>query len=163
MWYVLEWYGNSQVIIAVHLQDIYRFTPDVCTFCQFLHRSMFEMSDTSRAAYWNSLKKVSKFRFQFQSYLCPWVWLILCQRWCGNGLALIKGKAITRNNDNTVRWDIWERHQASIGSSPPGQNGRGVADDIFECIFIYEKFSNSIQILLKSVPKSPIDNSLALV
>ena len=38
-----------------------------------------------------------------------------------------------------------------------------LADDIFNCIFLYEKFCISIQISLKFVPKGPIDNNQALV
>ena len=38
-----------------------------------------------------------------------------------------------------------------FNSSPPGQNGRHFADDVFRCIFVSEKFL--IQISLKFVPK----------
>ena len=48
-------------------------------------------------------------------------------------------------------------------SSPPGQNGRHFADDIFGCIFMNEKFCILIKISLKFVPKGPIDNNPALV
>ena len=37
------------------------------------------------------------------------------------------------------------------------------ADDVFKCIFMYEKFCISIRISLKFVPWGPIDNNLALV
>ena len=37
-----------------------------------------------------------------------------------------------------------------------------LADDIFKCIFLSENDRISIQISLKLVPKSPIDNKLAL-
>ena len=47
--------------------------------------------------------------------------------------------------------------------SPLGQNGRHVADDIFRCIFMNEKFYILIKISLKFVPKGPIDNNPALV
>ena len=40
-----------------------------------------------------------------------------------------------------------------FSSSPPGQNGRHCADDMFKCIFMIEKFGISIQIALKFVPK----------
>ena len=46
---------------------------------------------------------------------------------------------------------------------PPGQNGRHFSDDIFKCIFMNEKFCDSIQVTLKFVPKGPIDNNPALV
>ena len=51
----------------------------------------------------------------------------------------------------------------SISTSPPGQNGRHVADDIFRCIFVNEKLCILITISLKFVTKGPIDNNLALV
>ena len=50
-----------------------------------------------------------------------------------------------------------------INSSPPGQNGRHFADDIFKCIFMNEKFCILIRISLKFVPKDPVDNKSALV
>ena len=50
-----------------------------------------------------------------------------------------------------------------VNSSPPGQNGRHFADDIFRCIFLIEKFCILIRISLKFVPKGPIDNKWALV
>ena len=50
-----------------------------------------------------------------------------------------------------------------LNSSPPGQNGRHFADDIFKCTFVNEKFCILIWISLKFVPKDPIDNTPALV
>ena len=38
-----------------------------------------------------------------------------------------------------------------------------LADDIFKCIFLNENDRIPIQISLKFVPRSPIDNKLALV
>ena len=38
-----------------------------------------------------------------------------------------------------------------------------LADDIFRCIFVNEKFCILIEISLKFVPKGPIDNNPALV
>ena len=49
-----------------------------------------------------------------------------------------------------------------INSSPPAQNGRLFADDIFRCIFVNEKFCILIKIS-KFVPNGPIDNNPALV
>ena len=49
-----------------------------------------------------------------------------------------------------------------LNSSPPGQNGRYFADDIFRCIFMNEKFCILIKISLKFVPMGPIDNNPAL-
>ena len=50
-----------------------------------------------------------------------------------------------------------------INSSPTGQNGRHIADDIFVCFFVNEKFYILIKISLKLVPKDRIDNTQALV
>ena len=50
-----------------------------------------------------------------------------------------------------------------INSSPPGQNGRHLADDISRCIFMNEKFYVLIKISLKFVPKGPFHNNPALV
>ena len=50
-----------------------------------------------------------------------------------------------------------------INSSPPGQNGRHFADDIFRSIFMNEKFSILNKISLKFVPHGPTDNNPALV
>ena len=38
-----------------------------------------------------------------------------------------------------------------------------LADDIFNCILLNEKFCTLIQISLKFVPKGPIDNNQVLV
>ena len=50
-----------------------------------------------------------------------------------------------------------------INSSPPGQNGRHFADDIFRCILVNEKFCILIKILLKFVPKGPTDDNPVLI
>ena len=50
-----------------------------------------------------------------------------------------------------------------INSSPPGQNGRHFADDIFKCIFLNENGWIPIKISLKFVPKVPINNIPAMV
>ena len=50
-----------------------------------------------------------------------------------------------------------------FNSSPLGQNGRHFADDIFNCIFVNEKFRILIKNSLKFVPRRPIDNNPALV
>ena len=46
-----------------------------------------------------------------------------------------------------------------VNSSPPGQNGRHFAYDIFRSIFVNKKFCILIKISLKFVPKGPIDNN----
>ena len=48
-------------------------------------------------------------------------------------------------------------------TSPPSQNGRHFADDIFKCIFMNEKFRVLIQISLKFIPRGLIENKAALV
>ena len=49
-----------------------------------------------------------------------------------------------------------------VNTLRPRQNGRHFADDTFKHIFLKENFRISIKISLKFVPKSPIDNILAL-
>ena len=56
----------------------------------------------------------------------------------------------------TSTWGQW------VNSSPPGQNGCNLADNISKYIFITEKFYISIQIS-KFIPKGPIDNNRALI
>ena len=48
-------------------------------------------------------------------------------------------------------------------SSPPGQNGRHFADDIFNHIFLNANIIISIQIALKCVPTGPIRSKSTLV
>ena len=50
-----------------------------------------------------------------------------------------------------------------INSSPPGQNGRHFADDIFSCILVNETCCIVNKSSLKFVPNGPIDNNPALV
>ena len=50
-----------------------------------------------------------------------------------------------------------------FNSSPPGQNGRHFADDIFKSIFMNEKSCTFIKISMKFVPRGPIDDNPALV
>ena len=49
-----------------------------------------------------------------------------------------------------------------FNSSPPGQNGRLFADDIFECIFVNGSLYILVKISLKFVLKDLIDNNPAL-
>ena len=48
-----------------------------------------------------------------------------------------------------------------MNSSPHGQNGCHFADNIFRCNFVNENFGILIKILLKFVPKGPIDENPA--
>ena len=50
-----------------------------------------------------------------------------------------------------------------VNSSPPGQNGRHFADDLFKSIFLNENVWISIKISLNFVSKGPINNIQALV
>ena len=47
--------------------------------------------------------------------------------------------------------------------SRPRQNGHHFPDDVFKCIFLNENISISIKILLRFVPRGPINNIPALV
>ena len=51
----------------------------------------------------------------------------------------------------------------SFNSSPPGQNGRHFADDIFKCIFLNENVWILIKISLKCIPDVWIINIPSLV
>ena len=50
-----------------------------------------------------------------------------------------------------------------INSSPPGQNDRHFADNIFKRILLNETVRILIKISLKFVPKGPINNNWTLV
>ena len=59
--------------------------------------------------------------------------------------------------------DIHHIQTQLINSSPPGQNGRHFADDIFKHIFLNENVRIFIQFSLEFVPKGLIDNRSSLV
>ena len=65
-----------------------------------------------------------------------------------------------------MRANICSKHMHQnacyVKSSPSGQNGYHFADDIFKRIFMNEKCSIFIEISLKFVPKSPIDNKISI-
>ena len=65
--------------------------------------------------------------------------------------------------ENAFEIVIYLMPASCINSSPPGQNGRLFADNIFKCIFVNEKFHILIKISLKFVPEGPIDNNPALI
>ena len=50
-----------------------------------------------------------------------------------------------------------------VNSSPPGQNGHRLADDILKFIFLNETVQFLTKISLKFVHKGPVDNNPALV
>ena len=85
--------------------------------------------------------------------LPAWFWQIMCET-----ISHQRSSAII----NHGYLNSWESLPL-INSSPPGQNGRHVADDVFKCIFLNEKFCILIRIALRFVPKGPIDNKSALV
>ena len=62
-----------------------------------------------------------------------------------------------RDHNECFTWDL------IFNPSPPGQNGRHFAHDIFRCIFVNEKFCVLIKISLKSVCLGLSDNNPALV
>ena len=55
---------------------------------------------------------------------------------------------------SSVYWFTW----GDLLTHLPGQNGPHFADDIFICVFVNGKLCIFIRILLKFVPKDPIDN-----
>ena len=61
-----------------------------------------------------------------------------------------------------VIWDAIALVKACCVPGITGQNGRHFADDIFKCIFGYEKFCILIKMSLKFVPEDLIDNNPAL-
>ena len=65
--------------------------------------------------------------------------------------ANVQGPNSARTSDNAVN------------SSPNGQNGPHLADNIFKCIFMKENYDFFISISLKFVHMGPIDNKSALI
>ena len=59
-----------------------------------------------------------------------------------------------------VKPEVW---QMGLTHLPLDKMAAILADDIFNCFFLYENDRIQIQISLKYVPRSPIDNMLALV
>ena len=84
--------------------------------------------------------------------------LILEKAWCG-----IDDKPLVERKFYQLT-DVYIRQQASkFNLSPPGQNGRHFANDIFRCIFVSVNVGILIKISLKFLPKGPIDNNSTLV
>ena len=84
-------------------------------------------------------------------------WYNLARRWSSCSLNSVQGKP--------SRWTQWRTLAVALQLAhlPPGENGRHFADDIFNCIFMNEKFWILIRISLKFVPKGQIDNTTTLV
>ena len=84
----------------------------------------------------------------------------------GNGLVL----SGTWSHDDALQSHTHITH-ISLGwheltppeSSPPEQNGRHFADNVFRCIFVNEKSYILIKIALKFAAEGPISNNEALV
>ena len=85
----------------------------------------------------------------------PWykmqIWIHMGQVmrvWLSCYLVLLSNDSKTRKQDSRtfVTWPIYTGYffitiqHVRVNSSPPGQNGRHFADDIFSCIFTNEKF-----------------------
>ena len=51
----------------------------------------------------------------------------------------------------------------NINSSPPNKMAAILTDNIFKCMFLNENVKIATKILLKFIPKGPIDNKSALV
>ena len=82
------------------------------------------------------------------------------------GQASMRGGPELTPNAATAVWKLYLQigwFRSTINSSPPGQNGRHFADDLFVGIFVYEKFCILVKISLKFVPKGLINNNLALL
>ena len=115
---------------------------------------------------------------------CPWKWKLLCLDWsfseiCShrcywqldsigsfNGLAPNRQQSIIGGNVHPRPTMLYRINRLGwVNSSFPRQNGSHLhlADNIFRCIFVNEKFCILIKISLKFVPKGPIDNRSALV
>ena len=115
----------------------------------------------------------------FKQILVTDGWVISCEitlRRMSQGLTddkstLVQVMVWCRQATSHYQNQCWPRSMSPYGvtrpqwvnSSPPGQNGHRFTDDIFRCIFVNETFCILIKISLKFVPKSPIDNNLALV
>ena len=72
----------------------------------------------------------------------------------------MKDSCITSNKSQKLwtQFELW----LQINTLRLRQNGHRFADDIFKLIFFNESFYILIQISLKHVPKSSIDNNLAM-
>ena len=86
----------------------------------------------------------------------------LSKQWWGWWFEAIS-RPLWRHRNAENRPVFWHRHRQCASSSPPEQDGRLFADDIFRCIFVNENFCILIQISLKFIRKGPINNVQALV
>ena len=73
------------------------------------------------------------------------------------------GKPLSGTMMVSLLTHVWVTRPQCVNSSPPGQNGRHFAEDIFRCIFCNENVWILIKILLNFVPKGSINNIPVLV
>ena len=123
-----------------------------------------------------SWMKIYRFWLKFHWTLFPMVQLTIFQHWFRWRIGAYQATShylnqrrhnsmmhiyVTRSqwvNSDSIESILW-----MINSSPPGQNGRHLADDIFKCIFLNENLLILIKISLKFIPNGPIYNIPTLV
>ena len=91
-----------------------------------------------------------KYRFDFLSRIHNWQ-----QSYYKRLFSIFKASNVEHNS-------IWWRHRV-FNTLIPRQNGRHIADDIINCIFLNENVWLSIKISTKFVPKDQINDIPALV
>ena len=83
-----------------------------------------------------------------------------------DGISEIAQKRCANNRNNwnvtSVTSSLW-RTFLTLTQLPLDKMAANLADDIFRCIFMNEKFCILIEISLKFVPKGPFNNNPALV
>ena len=132
----LEWISNHipQLIMDVIIYPCWK-GPQVSTLCNIHDRA-------------NSRLAPSQWEMSLQSNAIS--------HWLGTNL-----ESVLHTQDQTHSHPLFPVSHIELIS--PRQNGCHLADNIFRCIFMNEKFCILIQISLKFVPKYPIDNNPALV
>ena len=79
----------------------------------------------------------------------------------GSTVVQVMACCLTAPNHQLFQCWLLISKASGVNSSPPGQNGRHFADDLFRCIFVNEKFFILIKISLKFVSKHLTDNNSA--
>ena len=90
------------------------------------------------------------YQYDFHDIKCKYeyIWVRSCGCGCLVTWFLLSNDSKTRKQDSHtfVTWPIYTGYffttiqHVRVNSSPPGQNGRHFADNIFSCIFTNEKF-----------------------
>ena len=100
--------------------------------------------------WWEAARE--KRRYLFTRHFSPNTWNFMS--WTGKSQGIIFGQECGH-----LVWQLNKYHtnciqvfSHAVNSSPLWQNGPRLADDIFKCIFVNEKFCIFIKILLKFVP-----------